>query len=471
MISGMFRNRQPVPLNPPHKMKQRKLLFVSANQYANPYPVYPLGISYITTYLQERLPDFIIRIFDFNLNNHDEFQNFLKDFSPDYIGLSLRNVDDVNFYSKESFISGYKVIVDIIRRNSGAPLIIGGSAFSIYPGELFSLLAPDYGIQGEGEESLFRLLNSLESGIPDSGIDGLVYQNKESVHVNPRHRFIHRPDLEFEQSILSFYWDKAGMVNVQTKRGCPYHCIYCTYPLIEGQNVRTLDPDRVVFTLKELYEKHHIDYVFFTDSVFNISNRFNIDLANKMIEAGLPTRWGAYFSPHNLKLSELKLYAKAGLTHIEFGTESLSDTTLRNYGKHFDVDEVVRVSDYCNRAKIYFCHFMIIGGYGETEETINESFENSKRISNTVFFPFIGMRIYPGTALHRIALEEGIVHQSDTLLEPVYYIAPGIRYESLKQRAEETGRRWVFPDEDVATVMNRMRKRNRKGSLWHHLKK
>jgi hypothetical protein len=56
-------------------------------------------------------------------------------------------------------------------------------------------------------------------------------------------------------------------------------------------------------------------------------------------------------------------------------------------------------------------------------------------------------------------------------LEPVYYIASDIQYETLKERAEQTGRRWVFPDEDVATVMNRMRKRNRKGSLWHHLKK
>ena len=452
-------------------MKQKKLLFVSANRYANPYPVYPLGISYISTYLQERLHDVTLRIFDFNLNNNGDFVECLREFKPDYIGLSLRNVDDVNFYSKESFINGYKVIVEMIRQNSCAPLIIGGSAFSIYPVELFSLLEPDFGIRGEGEESLYRLLTSLDSGLPDLSIEGLVYLNNGVVRVNARHQFIHRPDLEFERSILPYYWDKAGMVNVQTKRGCPHHCIYCTYPLIEGQHVRTLDPNRVVFTLKELYEKHHIDYVFFTDSVFNINNRFNLDLANKMIEARLPTHWGAYFSPHNLKLSELKLFAKAGLTHIEFGTESLSDTTLRNYGKHFDVDEVVRVSDYCNRARIYFCHFMIIGGYGETEETINESFENSKRITNTVFFPFIGMRIYPGTALHRIALEEGIVHPSDTLLEPVYYIAPDIRYESLKQRADQTGRRWVFPDEDVATVMNRMRKRNRKGSLWHHLKK
>jgi radical SAM superfamily enzyme YgiQ (UPF0313 family) len=260
------------------------------------------------------------------------------------------------------------------------------------------------------------------------------------------------------------------MVNVQTKRGCPYNCIYCTYPLIEGHNVRTLDPDSIIHTLAELYEKYRIDYLFFTDSVFNISNTFNESLAKKLIAAKLPIKWGAYFSPHKLTLDQLKLYADAGLTHIEFGTESLSDNTLKNYGKHFDVDEVVRVSDYCNQAGVYFCHFMIIGGYGETEATIKESFENSKRIENTVFFPFVGMRIYPGTILYKKALEEGYLHAEDNMLEPVYYISPGINYETLKERADQTGRRWVFPNEDVATAMNRLRQRNRKGSLWHHLK-
>jgi len=452
-------------------MQGKKLLFVSANRYANPYPVYPLGISYLFTYLSERLPEYQIRIFDFNLNTPESFSEFLIEFQPDYIGLSLRNVDDVNFYSQESFINGYRMIVDIVRSTTKSPLIIGGSAFSIYPRELFSLFNPDYGIHGEGEESLYKLLVSLDAGFPDLGIDGLVYRNNNELCVNDRKHFMTTPDLDFNSDLLEFYWDKAGMVNVQTKRGCPYNCIYCTYPLIEGHNVRTLDPDKIVHTLRQLYEKHKIDYVFFTDSVFNISNKFNTELATKMIASKLPMRWGAYFSPHNLSLENLKLFADAGLTHIEFGTESLSNTTLKAYGKHFDVDEVVRVSDFCNQAGIYFCHFMIIGGYGETEETINESFENSKRIENTVFFPFIGMRIYPGTVLHKIALESGIVQREENLLEPVYYISPGINYDTLKERAEITGRRWVFPDEDVATVMNRMRKRKRKGSLWHHLKK
>lgn len=449
----------------------KKLLFVSANRYVNPYPVYPLGISYLTTYLSQRLPGYEFRTFDFNLNSREALRDFLLAWQPDCVGLSLRNVDDVNFYSKESFISGYHAIVETVREATASPLIIGGSAFSIYPKELFELFRPDFAIHGEGEESLYRLLVSLDAGAPDCSIEGLVYSKNGETCVNPRRNFIRTPDLEFDSEILNFYWDKAGMVNVQTKRGCPYNCIYCTYPLIEGHRVRTLDPVRIVNTLKHLSEKHQVNYVFFTDSVFNISNNFNTELANLLIEANLPMHWGAYFSPHNLTLESLKLYAQAGLTHIEFGTESLSDTTLKKYGKHFDVDEVERVSNYCNEAGIYFCHFMIIGGYGETEETINESFENSKRIENTVFFPFVGMRIYPGTELHRVALEEGVVKPEDTLLEPVYYIAPGIDYASLKARADQTGRRWVFPDEDVATAMNRMRKRKRKGSLWHHLKK
>ncbi len=451
-------------------MNGKKLLFVSANRYAIPYPVYPLGISYLVTYLKEKLAGYEFRVFDFNLSSSDAFRQCIREFRPDYVGLSLRNVDDVNFYSQESFISGYHTIVDLVRENTQSPLIIGGSAFSIYPRELFTLYTPDYGIHGEGEESLHRLLVSLDAGRPDLTIDGLVYREGGEVRVNPRKHFITTPDLGFDPGLIDFYWDKAGMVNVQTKRGCPYRCIYCTYPLIEGHNVRTLDPGRIVETLRRLYEDHQINYVFFTDSVFNISNTFNSELARKMIASGLPMRWGAYFSPHKLSYENLKLFADAGLTHIEFGTESLSDTTLKNYGKHFTVDEVVQVSDDCNKAGIYFCHFMIIGGYGETEATVNESFENSKRIENTVFFPFVGMRIYPGTELQRIAVREGMVDPDDRLLEPVYYISPGIDYGSLKERANLTGRRWVFPDEDVATAMNRLRQRKRKGSLWHHLK-
>ncbi len=452
-------------------MTRKKLLFVSANRYAIPYPVYPLGISYLLSYLEKRLTGFEIRVFDLNLNSEDELVTCLNRFQPDYTCVSIRNVDDVSSMSREFFLTGYKEIIDLIRETTQTTLIIGGSAFSIFPEELFAFFKPDYGIYGEGEESLYRLLTSLQEGTPDHSIEGLVYQHNGEVIANPRKNFLRSPDLSFSDDLIRFYWDKSGMMNLQTKRGCPYDCIYCTYPLIEGSEVRTLNSDKIVESLEDLYFNKKINYVFFTDSVFNINRKFNRDLAEKILKSDIKMKWGAYFSPHNIDIEELKLFVKSGLTHIEFGTESLSDRTLINYRKHFNVNKIVEVSEMCNEVGVYFAHFMILGGYGETEDTINEGFENSKRISNTVFFPYVGMRIYPGTKLHELALAEGYIDPEDSLLEPVYYLADYIDYGSLKERADGTGRKWVFPDEDVVTFMTRLRKRKRKGSLWHHLKK
>jgi radical SAM superfamily enzyme YgiQ (UPF0313 family) len=452
-------------------MNKRKLLLVSANRYAVPYPVYPIGLSYLHSYLSPRLPHFDIHLFDFNFNTIESFREFLLSYKPDYTGISFRNIDDVDSTRKTWFISGYKEIVETVKNTVDTRIIIGGSAFSIFPREMFDFIQPEFGIHGEGEESLYQLLQCLENKTDPSAIQGLVYKTADGIRMNPRNHFIRQLDLSFDNEMLDFYWGKSGMLNIQTKRGCPHECIYCTYPLIEGRKVRTLDADQIVDTLVDLYFNKGINYVFFTDSVFNISNSFNTKLAEKILKKDLKIKWGAYFSPHGLDRKMLKLYADAGLTHIEFGTESLSDTTLKNYGKHFTIQEVVDISDLCNELDIYFSHFLILGGYGETEDTINEGFENAKRFSNTVFFPYIGMRIYPGTKLQEYAIREGVIRKDDDLLEPAYYLAKGINYDTLKERAELTGRRFVFPDEDVVTIMNKMRARKRKGMLWHHLKK
>lgn len=452
-------------------MNKRKLLLVSSNQCIIPYPVYPIGLSYLHSYLSSRLPDLEIHVFDFNFHTLESFREFLLVYKPDYTGISLRNVDDVDSTRKTWFINGYKEIIEVVKNTVSTRIILGGSAFSIFPLTLFKFFEPEFGICGEGEESMFSLLQCLENKTDPSTVEGLVYRNSDGIRMNLRSHYLSQLDLSFDDELLDFYWSNSGMLNIQTKRGCPHKCIYCTYPLIEGNKVRTLNADKIVETLSNLYFNKEINYVFFTDSVFNISNSFNIDLAEKILRKGLKIKWGAYFSPHGLDKQTLKLYAAAGLTHIEFGTESLSDTTLKNYGKHFEVHEVADVSYLCNDIGIYFSHFLILGGYGETEETINEGFENSKRFDNTVFFPYIGMRIYPGTRLQELAIKEGIIAGDDDLLEPAYYLAKGVNYSTLKERADKTGRRFVFPDEDVVTVMNRMRARKRKGVLWHHLKK
>jgi radical SAM superfamily enzyme YgiQ (UPF0313 family) len=450
-------------------MKQQKLLLISANTHTNPYPVYPLGLAYIASAIKRQLPHYTVRVFDFMLNQGHELKNVINEFKPDSIGISLRNIDDIDIQTKHSFDEDYKSIIDTIRSISKAVIIIGGAGFSIYPVKLFDYLQPDFGVYGEGEDSLCRLLSSLETGSSYHDIGNLVYSLNGKTIFNKRISYFKDIQVEYDPTLLDYYWKNSGMLNVQTKRGCPFKCIYCTYPVIEGKKVRTLDIDNIINTIKTLYETKGIDYIFFTDSVFNINKKYNLEFARKLIKSNVKVHWNAYFTPWKLDDESIKLFKEAGLTHIEFGTESLSDKQLKNYGKHFNFEDVLRVSELCIKNKIYFAHSLILGGYGETEETLAETFNNCKKINNTVYFPYIGMRIYPGTKLCKYAIKEGKIKADDPLIVPKWYLADGIDAAKIKSDAIKTGKSWLFPDEDISVIMAKMRAKNKKGPLWHHL--
>lgn len=447
----------------------KTLLLVSANQHTTPYPVYPLGISYIKSYLELKEPGLKIHIFDFIDKSYEEYSHYLTKIKPDFLGVSLRNIDDVNIYKQESFLTHYSNIIEYSRKYSKAILIIGGSGFSIYPELLYKTLKPDFGIFGEGEISFHQLLTALENDLDYKKIEGLLYKDDDLVIINKRSTRFKNPVLNFDASMIDFYWQNSGMMNIQTKRGCPYHCIYCTYPLIEGSKVRTLTVDEIVDTISNLFINNKIDYFFFTDSIFNISNDFNYELADKLIKKNLDISWGGYFNFSNIDYKLLDKLKKSGLKHIEFGTESLSAPMLKNYNKPFSIEDIFEVCKMCNKLEIDFAHFLILGGYGETNDTIDETFDNCKKIDHSVFFPFIGMRIYPNTKLQEIAIQENIIKKDDPLLEPVYYVSKQFDFNSLKSKAKLTGKRWIFPDEDMSAVMNKMRKKGKKGPLWEYL--
>jgi radical SAM superfamily enzyme YgiQ (UPF0313 family) len=346
---------------------------------------------------------------------------------------------------------------------------VGGSGFSIFPELMFNRLNPDFGVYGEGEETILKLIESLDNNQDYTELSRLVYKKNGQCVFNSKESFFSDLNLDFDENLIDYYWEKSGMLNIQTKRGCPYNCIYCTYPLIEGSKVRTLNTDKIVETLKKLYYQKGIDYVFFTDSVFNINNTYNYELAEKIIASGIKIHWGGYFTFKNLDENLLKILKKSGLQHVEFGTEAISEKCLKTYGKNFTVNDVLEKSALCNKLDIPFAHFLITGGYGETDETVNETFENSKLIDNTVFFTFVGMRIYPGTKLQQYAIQEGVINKDDDLLEPKYYLSKDVNYDTLKERALKTRKRWVFPDEDTTSITNKLRSRNKKGPLWEYM--
>jgi len=450
----------------------KKILLVSANQLWNPYPIYPIGISYLATYLLKHLPWLETLAWDINLHSTEMLETLLDEKKPDYIGVSIRNIDGANSLNPTGFITDYEQIIALIKKHSQAPLILGGAGFSLYAEYLFHRLQADYAIKGEGETALSQLIDQLENNKDYRHIEGLLYREQGKVILNPRRTFASKLTVNYNDDWVDYYWERSGMLNIQTKRGCFHKCIYCSYPLIEGRRVRTLEIDEIVDNIERLRMEKNIDYIFFTDSLFNLDRRKTMQLAEAMIRKSLNIRWAAYFSPSNLTEDEMALYKQSGLTHIEFGSESFSDCQLKNYGKSFTFDTILKTSELALKHNVFYAHFLILGGYGETDRSLDETFENSKQLRYTVLFPFVGMRIYPGTLLQEYAIRDGVVSADDILLEPRYYISPDFDQTTLRTRAHETGKAWIFPDDIREDEVQAFKlKRKKKGLLWEYLRK
>lgn len=451
-------------------MSACSILLVSANRHTSPYPVYPLGLSYLKTYLERTISGIRVDIADCNLLSDAQLAERIRTLAPRYIGLSLRNVDGANSLDRRGFLPPYKALADVIRTASDAPLIIGGAGFSIFPEAFMRELDADYGIHGEGEGPLAELIGALERGRTEIDIPS-VY-TRDGRRGSGRRSYLPSIEVQFEPELTGYYWKRSGMLNIQTKRGCPYDCIYCSYPSIDGRCVRTMDPEAIAGNILRAKRDYGISYLFFTDSVFNISPEYNVRLAETLIRRRTDIRWGAYFSPRGIDAEQMRLFRASGLTHIEFGTESFCDRTLEAYGKHFTFGDVVRASRLALDEGVYYAHFLILGGYGDTRENVRETIENSRRMEYTVMFPYAGMRIYPHTRLAELAAKEGAIGRDDDLLGPTYYLSPDFDLEQVRRAALATGKAWVFPDDPQSALADTLRlKRNKKGPLWEYLRK
>ncbi len=407
-------------------------------------------------------------------------QQSLRDHAPDLIAISLRNIDDVRINVREFFVDAVKELVDRIREACNVPIILGGSGFSILPETLFTYCNPDFGIVGEGEIALVDLAN----GVDPARIPGLVYREQGQLRHNPVNRLLQAPQAApvRDSKVMEYYLRDGGMANVQTQRGCPLKCCYCTYPLIEGKRYRRRSGQAIAEEFQML-KSCGAKYVFIVDSVFNTSAEHVREVSEALIEAGTPLPWGCFMRPKHITQEQLQLLQQAGLQHIEFGSDSLCDSVLQAYGKAFSFEDIRHSSQLAREVGIDFCHFVIFGGPGETEATLGESFENSKRIPGALYFPAVGMRVYPETHLHRFMDNENASTtprglacgcEASHLLRPTYYIAPGLTVEFLEARIAEFAAQspnWVNLEKspEFDAVARRLRKKGVAGPLWNYL--
>jgi lipid biosynthesis B12-binding/radical SAM protein len=440
-----------------------KILLISSNIADTPYSVYPLGLSMVASSLHQAGHQ--VRQFDFLASGRSKeaLLQEVREFAPDVIGISIRNIDNVNLLHEQRYIDAVREIVREARTVSSAKIVLGGSGFSIMPEEILCHTGADYGIVGEGEALLVDFLEQAAKG---------TYPGDKILRSQTLLSAGQIPSAFYDSRIMDFYLKSGNVASVQTKRGCIHACTYCSYPFLEGSLLRPRDAKTVVDDIEILLHQHKAEYIFFTDSLFNDDQGNYLSVLKEMKRRGIVVPWTAFFKPQGFTREVILLMKETGLKAVEIGTDATTDITLKNLGKTFTFGDVIACNDLLAEYGISTAHYFMFGCPGETKDTVLEGIANIKNLKKTVSFIFMGIRILPHTPLARLAQEQGIISFGQNLLEPVYYIAPGIDRVWLEENLTEAfkGRRnCVFPPDALDNSLAFLHKLGYSGSLWDML--
>jgi radical SAM superfamily enzyme YgiQ (UPF0313 family) len=450
-----------------------KVLLLSLNRIKFPFPVYPLGLDHVAGAIS---PPHEVRIVDVCGVPDDrvlpEIEEGIRAFEPDAVGLTIRNVDNNDATAVEAFLAPSRAAVERIRATTRAPLVLGGSGFTVFPTELMAALDADYGVVGEGEQAR-ALFDALEAGRAPADLPGIAVRGQPAPRAVPLQGRLPRRAAPGLNPRTPFYLSRGGMLNLQTQRGCPYRCVYCSYPNIEGRKFRREEDDEVARVALELQDAG-ARHLFITDSVFNGDPRHADAIAEAFVRAGLRTPWTAFFTPTKPSDGFYDRMQAAGCSHVEFGTESLSDVMLRRLRKSFKPAAVFAAHAAARAAGLHVAHFLLLGGPGETAETLDETLDAAEQLDDAALFFFCGMRIYPDTEIAQIALKDGQLAPGQNLLAPVFYEAPGLPLDRIAKRVEEraAGRvSWIVGSgaARAEALIARLHARGHSGPLWERL--
>lgn len=403
---------------------EMKILLLSCNPVGSPYPVYPLGMSVIAAALLRA--GHAVRQYDMLANafSLDKLRAIVAEEAPGMVGISFRNLDNVNACHEAQYIDQLKTQVAVVRSCCAAPIVIGGPGFSVLPERVLEAAGADYGIVGEGERLTVELADALARGERPS---------RRIIRADSSLNAAEMVSAAYDDEILSFYQQSGGVTPLQTKRGCPYRCAYCTYPLLEGRRIRPRDCDAVIDDLQTLQAKG-ARQIFFTDSIFNDQEGHYRELVAAMRRRKIRIPWTGFFRPEVIDGDVIEAMKETGLNAVELGSDATSDTTLRGMGKAFLFKDIEASHACFTGTGLTVSHYFMMGGPEETEETVAEGIENILRLQGAASFVFLGIRILPGTPLALRAMREGVIAEDADLLRPAYYFSPAIERDWLHER-------------------------------------
>jgi hypothetical protein len=355
-----------------------RVLLVSANRELLPSAAVPLGVLTMAGALRHAHE---VEVLDlcFEADPIAALEAKVRSYRPDAIGVGLRNLHSNTGAESEALFGYYADLVRTIRGVSQAPLILGGSGFSLRPSTLLESLGADYGVIGEGERAFPALLEQLAAGgTPPRLINGAAYSPtlvRASLKLPTREAATELDQLPRPARDLvdPRYYEFDGTDNLQTKRGCAFECSYCDYPDIEGHRVRLRSPAAVAEEAVARAAVPGVTHLFIVDSVFNVPRSHALSVCRELSARGFDLPWVCYLSPHGFDDELAEAMARAGCVGVEIGSDSGTERGLRQLRKPFSLADIERASQLCKTHGILDCHTFVLGALDETAEEVQET--------------------------------------------------------------------------------------------------
>ncbi|MBN1817184.1 MAG: radical SAM protein [Sedimentisphaerales bacterium] len=401
-------------------------------------PIAPIGLDYVGT--AARQAGIEVKMLDLCLaaDPDSAIKTFTDRNDPSLVALTFRNVDDCFWPSAQWFVPSLAETIRKIRSVSDAPIGLGGIGFSIFSQRLMEYTHADFGIFGDGEKALTDLYSALRQGKGFDSIEGLLWQDHDVLRKNGP-AWPQPLSIPTQRDMVDnrTYFERGGQIGIETKRGCNRKCIYCADPIAKGPALRVRNPVEVADEFESLL-RQGIDVFHLCDSEFNIPYDHAIAVCREIQRRKWvgKVRWYTYMAviPFDETLaSEMR---RAGCAGINFTSDSACPAMLRIYRQPHGKQDLARAVRLCRENGIRVMLDLLLGGPGETPETVSESIAFFKQIDPDCVGAGVGLRIYPGTEAARLIEKEGNLGTNPAIqrkydgpvdfFQPTFYISPAL---------------------------------------------
>lgn len=332
----------------------------------------------------------------------------VKAYCEDFSTINMEEIKDADLVGISAITStstrSYKIISEIRKINPTIPIVMGGPHPTFLPDEILENGA-DFAVRGEGEKTILELIDALEGKINFFDVDGLSFKNNGNIVHNKDRELINNLDeIPFPDWSLIENSNQINYIPIQTSRGCPYNCKFCTVVKVFGRKYRFRSVDSVIAEIKYLlktFEGTKAKRIFFYDDNFSANKKRTKSLLRKIIEQkiNMPT----WFSQERLEIAKdeelLNLMVKTGCKRIMAGIESVNPETLKEYNKQQEVDEIKNSINILHKHGIGVHGMFVLGGEHDDIDSIKKtmSFIIENKIDTVqimMLIPFPGTEIY-----------------------------------------------------------------------------